>query len=357
MKLNKGGKKRASNIEKKKADINGNDYRWRTRDVLGTWYYLYAYDVYSIGSWTHICNTYEGSIFNKSVYVDGSFVDSQIIPDVRSSTARWCIGSYGGGGYLDGLIYQPLWFDRILSDSEINQIYSNNYFVAGSGEGNITSVILSSGDNINEITSISWTEVGVGGGNTINVQVSADNGVNWYDVINGGSLSSGSFVQGNQLKYMVLFNSVDAELSIDEINISWTENYSISSLSVSTLWDYVKSLFDAETAVLSESISGMSIVEVDEGGEVSSSSISEESVGSLDVASSPKVAVAEPSLVDAKRFNILGVPEDIKIMSEGLIKEGLGVDISLRTVSVGYVVKETGESGILNFIFKLIRFL
>lgn len=38
---------------------------------------------------------------------------------------RWCIGSYVGAGFWTGLIYKPMWFNRILSDAEIQEIYTN----------------------------------------------------------------------------------------------------------------------------------------------------------------------------------------------------------------------------------------
>ena len=52
----------------------------------------------------------------KGMHTDGG-------PIVDPPANKWCIGSYGGGGFWTGLIYLPMWFDRVLSDAEIQNVY------------------------------------------------------------------------------------------------------------------------------------------------------------------------------------------------------------------------------------------
>jgi hypothetical protein len=206
----------------------GLGYRWATSG--GGWNYLDISNVYSANTWVHICNVYDRSILTKSVFINGGFRGSNIlINNIVTSSSPWAIGAYcfsaiNCGGRWQGLIYQPMWFNRVLSDGEINSVYSNTYFGNGGGTGDFISIVLSSGvKSVVEVTGVSWDETGVGGGNIIVVQVSANNGDNWYNVVNGGSLAQGSFVSGSQLRYRVTFNSVDSTLTMDNFNINWRE--------------------------------------------------------------------------------------------------------------------------------------
>jgi hypothetical protein len=47
------------------------------------------------------------------------------VPIVEDPSANWCIGSYGSGGYWTGLMYLPMWFDRVLSGAEMQQVNAN----------------------------------------------------------------------------------------------------------------------------------------------------------------------------------------------------------------------------------------
>ena len=64
----------------------------------------------------------------RSVVVNGQTNQKTTITDtvpIVENTSNWCIGSYGSGGYWTGLIYLPMWFNRVLSDAEIQQVYSS----------------------------------------------------------------------------------------------------------------------------------------------------------------------------------------------------------------------------------------
>jgi hypothetical protein len=104
---------------------SGGNYRWSTKNLDSSWNYLDISSVYSIGQWTHICNNYNSSTLTKTVYVDGVERGSQVVNGIVFSNNRWCIGSYGTGSFLNGKIFQPVWFDKSLTSEEINQVYSD----------------------------------------------------------------------------------------------------------------------------------------------------------------------------------------------------------------------------------------
>jgi hypothetical protein len=62
----------------------------------------------------------------RTVIVNGQTTQKVSVADtapiVEVPTSQWCIGSYGGGGYWTGLIYSPMWFDRVLTDEEIKRV-------------------------------------------------------------------------------------------------------------------------------------------------------------------------------------------------------------------------------------------
>ena len=217
---------KASNYDTWPVSTTG--YRWAT-NTAGGWDYLDILGIYTVDQWVYICNVYDASGLAKSVYVDGAFADSSVLVEgISASSGPWSIGSYcfsalSCGAFWQGLIYQPMWFDRVLSGTEINQLYTNTYFgVGGSGSGDITSVILSTND-VTEITSISWTESGTTGSSSLDVQVTFDGGTNWYSVVNGGSLTDTISSANMQLQYRVIFNFVDNPVSIDDISINWLD--------------------------------------------------------------------------------------------------------------------------------------
>jgi hypothetical protein len=113
--------------------ISPEKYRWATRNLNATaWNDLDVSSVFSIGNWVHICNNYDSSTLIKTIYVNGNPSGTQIVDGIRLTTGRWCIGSYGTGSFIDGKIFQPVWFDESLSSNEINQIYEGTYFTQSS---------------------------------------------------------------------------------------------------------------------------------------------------------------------------------------------------------------------------------
>lgn len=105
---------------------SGVDYLWRINNCnSGTPANLQVPNVFSVGTWVQICQTYKSSTMTRTVVIDGSTSTKHVLVDtvpIVENTSNWCIGSYGGGGYWTGLIYRPMWFDRVLSDTEIQQV-------------------------------------------------------------------------------------------------------------------------------------------------------------------------------------------------------------------------------------------
>ncbi len=63
----------------------------------------------------------------RTVVVNGQTSNKLSVTDtvpIVENTSNWCIGAYGTGGFWTGLIYLPIWFDRVLSDAEIQQVYA-----------------------------------------------------------------------------------------------------------------------------------------------------------------------------------------------------------------------------------------
>lgn len=105
----------------------GANYLWRINNCnTGTPANLDVPNVYAVGKWVQICQTYVKATMTRSVVINGdaskkaSVTDT--VPIVSPPSSNWCIGSYGGGGYWTGLIFQPMWFDRVLSDTEIASV-------------------------------------------------------------------------------------------------------------------------------------------------------------------------------------------------------------------------------------------
>lgn len=108
----------------------GVDYLWRINNCNGgTAIDLVVPSVYAAGQWVQICQTYEAASMTREVTIDGdtgqktTLVDGS--PILEPTNQAWCIGSYDGGGYWNGLIYLPLWFDRVLDDAEIQNVSAN----------------------------------------------------------------------------------------------------------------------------------------------------------------------------------------------------------------------------------------
>jgi hypothetical protein len=106
---------------------SGADYLWRINNCnAGTPANLQVPNVYAVGQWVQICETYTRASMKRTVVLDGKTSNkisvTDTVPIVMSPSSAWCIGSYGSGGFWTGLIYQPMWFDRVLSDQEIQQV-------------------------------------------------------------------------------------------------------------------------------------------------------------------------------------------------------------------------------------------
>jgi hypothetical protein len=106
---------------------SGVDYQWRINNCNnGTTINFQVPDVFAVGKWTQICQTYTRASLTRTVVIDGNVGQKRSTTDsgpiVESSSSSWCIGSYGTGGYWTGLIYLPMWFHRVLADAEIAQI-------------------------------------------------------------------------------------------------------------------------------------------------------------------------------------------------------------------------------------------
>jgi hypothetical protein len=104
----------------------GVDYLWRINNCnSGTPADLQVRNVYTVGNWVQICQTYKKASLTRSVVIDGKIDQKTSITDtvpIAKSTSGWCIGAYEGGGYWTGLVYLPMWFDRVIDDSLIQQI-------------------------------------------------------------------------------------------------------------------------------------------------------------------------------------------------------------------------------------------
>lgn len=108
----------------------GKDYLWRINNCDGGTPIDFAVpNVYAVNQWVQICQTYSAASMKREIVIDGNtgqkatMMDSA--PILEPGNQAWCIGSYDGGGYWHGLIYLPLWFDKVLSDAEIQDVHAN----------------------------------------------------------------------------------------------------------------------------------------------------------------------------------------------------------------------------------------
>jgi hypothetical protein len=109
---------------------SGADYLWHINNCNGgTSADLQVPNVYAVGTWVQICQTYAKATMHRTVTINGDTNDkvavNDTVPLLELSTSQWCIGSYGSGGYWTGRIYLPLWFDRVLTDAEIQNVYAS----------------------------------------------------------------------------------------------------------------------------------------------------------------------------------------------------------------------------------------
>lgn len=106
---------------------------------------------------------------------------------------------------MTGNVFEPMWFDEILSSDEISSIYSNE---GRHSSGNFTSYAINTTENIAEITNITWTEINTDANNNITVQVSVDGGLNWHTATSGSGLEQTFTGEANSLVYRVLLQQI-----------------------------------------------------------------------------------------------------------------------------------------------------
>jgi Concanavalin A-like lectin/glucanases superfamily len=109
---------------------SGADYLWHINNCNdGGAADLQVPNAYQIGTWVQICQTYSAKSLTRTVMLNGDltrkYTVTDTVPILEDPAANWCIGSYGSGGYWTGLMYLPMWFDRVLSDAEMQQVNAN----------------------------------------------------------------------------------------------------------------------------------------------------------------------------------------------------------------------------------------
>jgi hypothetical protein len=108
---------------------SGTDYEWRINNCnTGTTINFDVANVFTANTWVQICQTYQAASMTRTVIINGQIGSKHVTVDsapILQDTQKWCIGSYDGGGFWTGLIYLPLWFNRALSDQEIQSVNSS----------------------------------------------------------------------------------------------------------------------------------------------------------------------------------------------------------------------------------------
>jgi hypothetical protein len=111
----------------------GSTYQWRINNCNGgTAADFDVPGVYAVGNWAHICQTYRRATLTRTVYVNGDIANPYSITDADPIAAPannyWCLGSYyfagtGADNFWNGLMYLPIWFDRVLTPEEIAAVH------------------------------------------------------------------------------------------------------------------------------------------------------------------------------------------------------------------------------------------
>ena len=112
----------------------GTTYRWRINNCnTGNALNLDVPNVYTANTWVNICQTYERALLRRTVYINGDTANPHVVidtdPILMPPDQYWCVGAYyfngpGGGAFWTGQIYAPIWFDRVLSPTDIATIHT-----------------------------------------------------------------------------------------------------------------------------------------------------------------------------------------------------------------------------------------
>ena len=105
---------------------SGSHHDWRINNCsAGEPESLRVENIYAVGTWVQICQTYSPLSNTRAVFVNGSRrAVSSNSPKIEPTDEPWCIGSSNVDGWWSGRIYLPMWFDRVLSDLEIQQVHA-----------------------------------------------------------------------------------------------------------------------------------------------------------------------------------------------------------------------------------------
>ncbi len=107
---------------------SGTAYQWRINNCYSGTADLVVPSAFALNQWVQICQTYVRATLLRTVVINGQTGSKVSVTDsapINQSPSSWCIGSYGGGGFWTGFIYEPMWFSRVLSDAEIEQVYAH----------------------------------------------------------------------------------------------------------------------------------------------------------------------------------------------------------------------------------------
>jgi len=109
----------------------GNDVYFYTMGALVS-EYISAVGILSVGSWTHITGTYDGT--TARIYANGIQVSSGTKPTQADNTEPFVIGNYGpaGSGPFNGVIDSVGWWNRALNNSEVAKVATTLYPVGAS---------------------------------------------------------------------------------------------------------------------------------------------------------------------------------------------------------------------------------
>ncbi|RMD66488.1 hypothetical protein D6817_04000, partial [Candidatus Pacearchaeota archaeon] len=166
-------------------------------------------------NWHHLVGVYDGS--NVKLYVDG-VLQSQIASltgTIERQNNVLKIGALGSGRLWNGLIDEFAVWQRALSETEIQQLYSQG---SNSVSGSFESTLIDMGGQFN-VLDASWVESTPG---ATRIEISADNGQSWCEVTNGGQitdLTCQALQQASNFIYRASFSDIT---DLDSVTFSWS---------------------------------------------------------------------------------------------------------------------------------------